>query len=678
MIQQMNSHDNELMQPESLFHRMGNIQNYVPDNAQNQYQNQLNFNNKTVANSSNKKKISKKEAFNNASNVSGASPSNQKHKKHQGNNTQNINKIYSNKSYFMTNESSDKHLLLNQRNTDIEDLNVMNNNQFYHMGVGIKSLNQRLNPLSYRQNISNFTSPESVFDDQVPLWNKKNNSYFNNLLIRKNLLIPLKFQQQNNDVVKENDNISNSFCTFGHENSLYLNIQPNSNDLYKKIEELQKQIEEKERRVEEYKMIYINKENKYNDIINKINERVEKIKKIKADNISRQKTIDEIKQQSANYMNYAKYLKEEENFYEESLRNEQHDKSCSSYVSLNENYFRNLEGKFHVDVYSQQYIIKNLQNDLIDYRNYIKKQTEEKKPTIQQILKELQETVNEINPDYKVNLYGSYRTGLSLPWSDMDTVITNVKGEFDENFLSKLYSKLLAKPWVKEHKYIDTTAIPIIKLVSNDKYNFHIDISVENENHFGLKTVELVKSYLKAYDVLEPIILALKTLLNNGGLNNPYTGGLSSYGLILMVVSYIQSEIENNKFNPSSPTILGETFLNVIGHYGIFFDYSKFVIICYPLNDRSTEEIVYNFPSNSHELIIIDPLNKHNNVAKSTFMYMNVKMAFMIAFMVAKEECECSCHYGALQNKVNATQHFVLKRIFNSVKRFKEANKNFY
>ena len=348
---------------------------------------------------------------------------------------------------------------------------------------------------------------------------------------------------------------------------------------------------------------------------------------------------------------------------------------------LSEEEFKFLEGKFHSQSYDHNYIVSCLQKDLTDYQAYVKEQISIKEPVIKEILQELQSVVNEINSNYKVNLYGSYCTGLCLPWSDIDTVITCESGQTDEYFLSRLYYKLTNKPWVKDHKFIENTAIPIIKLVSNDKFNFHIDISEESEKHFGLKTVELVKSYLKAYSVLEPIILALKTLLNNGNLNNPYTGGLSSYGLILMVVSFIQSEIDNEKYNENSPNILGETFLNVLGHYGIFFDYNNYVIITYPVddtNDNNDRDNSFSSPPNSHELIIVDPLNKQNNVAKSTFHFMNIKMVFMIAYMVAKEDCECGCHYGCIQNKLDKTEHCILKRIFNSIKRFKDANKNIY
>lgn len=47
-------------------------------------------------------------------------------------------------------------------------------------------------------------------------------------------------------------------------------------------------------------------------------------------------------------------------------------------------------------------------------------------------------------------------------------------------------------------------------------------------------------------------------------------------------------------------------------------------------------------------------------------------MAFMIGFVVSREECECGYHYYKSSDEcpVTATEHCILKRIFNSVKRF--------
>jgi hypothetical protein len=76
----------------------------------------------------------------------------------------------------------------------------------------------------------------------------------------------------------------------------------------------------------------------------------------------------------------------------------------------------------------------------------------------------------------------------------------------------------------------------------------------------------------------------------------------------------------------------------------------------------------------THDLIIVDPLNKSNNVARATYQFVNIKMAFMIGFVVSHEECECGCHYKG-DDLHFSNEHCILKRIFSSVKRF-NANNN--
>lgn len=50
-----------------------------------------------------------------------------------------------------------------------------------------------------------------------------------------------------------------------------------------------------------------------------------------------------------------------------------------------------------------------------------------------------------------------------------------------------------------------------------------IDISMQDQKHYGIKCVELVKAFLREYEVLEPLILALKNILKYANLNDPYT-----------------------------------------------------------------------------------------------------------------------------------------------------------
>jgi len=558
----------------------------------------------------------------------------------------------------------------NFNNQNLMNMPNMNNNIGNNNSSNKKKNKKNKNDLSGNNN----SNIKNMNDNEYSYYGNNN---------QENLIIPIEFQSIDYP----------TYLSMGQDIKLCLNLYNNKDSLNQEIEHLEKQLNEKTESIQRYENIISLRDSKIKEIDQEIKKVEEEIKKQKKKKLAQERQITDIKTQNEDYTKYLKNLKiisdnNEQNVDTSSQLdpNSAENKNKNEILNfpekpLSEEEFKFLEGKFHSQSYDHNYIVSCLQKDLTDYQAYVKEQISQKRPVIEEILKELQEVVNEINVNYIVNLYGSYCTGLCLPWSDIDTVITCKNGQTDEYFLSRLYYKLISKPWVREHKFIENTAIPIIKLVSNDKFNFHIDISEESEKHFGLKTVDLVKSYLKTYSVLEPIILALKTLLNNGNLNNPYTGGLSSYGLILMVVSFIQSEIDNDKYNEKSPNILGETFLNVLGHYGIFFDYNNYVIITYLVddtNDTSDRDNSFSFVPNSHELIIVDPLNKQNNVAKSTFQFMNIKMGFLIAFMVAKEDCECGCHYGCMQNKLDKTDHCILKRIFNSIKRFKDANKNIY
>ena len=534
--------------------------------------------------------------------------------------------------------------------------------------------------------------------------NKKKNESFNNITANLN---ELNFNENEKNYYLENSPQENyvvpiefsmvdysTYLSMGQDMKICLNLFKEEEVLIKEKEELLKKKEKIKLNFEKLKKEQEMKKKELSELdkLNLIQDN--EIQNIKQEISIKKKEISNYKQKNKAYNEFLAKISQSPNpqqIDEQEINTESTNIENQVQENINpepihkpltQETFQFLCDKFESKAYERNYIVKCLQKDLEDYQQYIQSEIEKKREKINDIITQLQSVVNEIDQNYTVHLYGSYSTGLCLPWSDIDTVIISNDGKYDTNFLSKLNGKLAKKEWVKDQNFIDRATIPIIKLISKDEYNFHIDISMSSENHFGLKTVTLVNDYLKEYKVLKPIILALKTLLKNGNLNDPYKGGLSSYGLILMVVSFIQSEIDSDKYNENSPTLIGETFLNVLGHYGIFFDYNNYVIITYPIREKNFQndkDITYQFIPNTHELIIVDPLNKQNNVAKSTFQFMNIKMGFLIAFMVAKEDCECGCHYEYLKNNRDMEHgHCILKRIFNSIKRFKDANKNIY
>lgn len=384
--------------------------------------------------------------------------------------------------------------------------------------------------------------------------------------------------------------------------------------------------------------------------------------------------------------------------------------------------------KFEPPISDDNYIYKTLQKDLTDFEKYIDYLIYKKKEKIEALLNKIILIIKELDPDYEIKIYGSYAYGLSLPWSNINLILVNKKKNLmnkigentkednltdigntleEKSVMSETYTDthshtittnnnnnddiertdLLVKliyylsniNWITKPKIIQNDDINFISFLTNEEYDkIEVNISMESKNHNGLKVVELIKSYIKEYSVLKPLYFALRTLLKNANLHIASSGGLCSYGLILMLVSFIQSQKDNNKADIEY--IIGKTFYDFLFHYGIKFDFNKYVILTYKINETNTssnDKDVINIGQNPKEFMIVDPLNNKNNVAKSTFQFMNIKMALLIAFMVTKEDCDCGCHYGKAfyENNFTSIEHSYLKRIFNSVKRFTEPEK---
>ena len=177
--------------------------------------------------------------------------------------------------------------------------------------------------------------------------------------------------------------------------------------------------------------------------------------------------------------------------------------------------------------YEEDYKIDSLSLDLYDFENFVTMRIEKEKDIYDTLIQNVQNSIDKSIQNYEVNLYGSHATNLCLPWSDLDIVLikkNNINSENDQNIssennnnlliLSNLYEYIRNEPWVKECKLISKAAVPIIKLVSIEKYNYKsIDISIQDDKHFGLKCVELVKQFIEEYKSLKPLVLAIKNIL---------------------------------------------------------------------------------------------------------------------------------------------------------------------
>ena len=107
----------------------------------------------------------------------------------------------------------------------------------------------------------------------------------------------------------------------------------------------------------------------------------------------------------------------------------------------------------------------------------------------------------------------------------------------------------------------------------------------------------------------------VKYLLSVLGLNEVYTGGLGSYGLLLMVVAFLQQKKET--FSDSSP--LSKLLSGFFCYYGVEFMYTTHGISVSGEGSLFLkEDHGWLDPKQPHMLCIEDP-NNSANVSRSSF-----------------------------------------------------------
>lgn len=79
--------------------------------------------------------------------------------------------------------------------------------------------------------------------------------------------------------------------------------------------------------------------------------------------------------------------------------------------------------------------------------------------------------------------------------------------------------------------------VPIVKLTDSET-DVKVDISFNMSS--GVNSARLIKDFKKRFPVLSKLVMVLKQFLLQRDLNEVFTGGISSYSLILMTVNFLQ------------------------------------------------------------------------------------------------------------------------------------------
>ncbi|CAM9472296.1 unnamed protein product, partial [Chrysoparadoxa australica] len=238
---------------------------------------------------------------------------------------------------------------------------------------------------------------------------------------------------------------------------------------------------------------------------------------------------------------------------------------------------------------AKEAMITVLDKDIALFMSRLEKAMKPRQEVWRKLVARVEGLVKKIWPDAKVEIYGSCRTGVELPSSDVDLVVTGINGndccyapqasggnkycsaEETVRHLKMLADAFEAPSWVKGMKVIETAAVPVIKVLAavpgplngrtggngnqrrprdsdgawlgggNGMDHVPLDISFASPLHGGVASTNWVNKFMKdgKFAFCLPTVLVLKELLGQRGLNHPWSGGLSSYSLINMVFTVL-------------------------------------------------------------------------------------------------------------------------------------------
>jgi len=244
-----------------------------------------------------------------------------------------------------------------------------------------------------------------------------------------------------------------------------------------------------------------------------------------------------------------------------------------------------------------------------------------------------------------VNEFGSFALGLALPSSSLDVVLIfpekEVIGlESAKDLLSLYGERLQEHADLLQREMILAVRMPLMKIVmaSSNFPPISVDITIAvsgPQGHQGLHHVTVVKEYLTELTTLRSVILHCKQLLAVHDLNNSYTGGLSSYAVGLLAISfqtqvdYQQKEQFKKQYSADQPP--NEVAFNMfLDYYGNQFDVATQSVVIPALNSQHSQD--NRFASErqaraSKQLFVADPDGRHQN-ASGCFKFPTIQRLF--------------------------------------------------
>ena len=183
---------------------------------------------------------------------------------------------------------------------------------------------------------------------------------------------------------------------------------------------------------------------------------------------------------------------------------------------------------------------------------------------------------------------------------------------------------------------VEQTRIPIVKF-THGPTNLSVDVCFDQEG--GPEAAQIMNNFLDNMPPLRPLVFVLKYFMAIRGINEPYSGGMGSFMLQMMIVSFLQHRAreEYTKYKRSILMNLGVLLLDFFEFYALDFNYITTAISVrndgsyFPKGASEKREHFYQ-PLRPNSLAIENPLDLTSDVGKSTFRMNQIQRSFDVAY----------------------------------------------
>lgn len=267
-----------------------------------------------------------------------------------------------------------------------------------------------------------------------------------------------------------------------------------------------------------------------------------------------------------------------------------------------------------------------LHYDILEFVRFVSP-TEAEKANREKIVSMVQNIIKTLWPESRLELFGSHATGLYLPTSDIDMCVMGTPEEGSEAEMEKVAHAVRNVEGFARRVKLIKARVSLVKLVAREG-NVQCDISFGVTN--GPRNVPIIRQYLADFPALRPLLLVIKCFLQQRTLNEVYSGGLGSYGVLLLVVSHLQMLRYNY---PGMSANLGMALQHFFQLYGRFFNYCVTGIAvkdegCYYNKVQRYDTI----PGETLRYSMEDPNDIDNEIGPNSFAAARVRKAFGNAY----------------------------------------------